>query len=147
MRSAALVERRPELRKRQPYKAILERDVETLSKEVPKEVAIRVLLEAHGGIGPDEFDRISREWLASARHPRFNRPFADLGYRPMLELMGYLRALDEARARGRTVVSMKGDWNRKFPLERYRENPIRMPIRSRMIQAARSFDIGRRPCL
>jgi phosphoserine phosphatase len=123
-RIGALVDRHPELRERQPYKAILERDVETLSKKVPKEQVIRVLLEAHGGMGPDEFDRISREWLASARHPRFNRPFTDLVYWPMLELMDYLRA------NGFKVFIVSGggiDFIRAFSEEKYgvpRENVV-----------------------
>jgi len=38
-----------------------------------------------------EFEGIVREWFATARHPRFNRPYTDLVYQPMLELLGYLR--------------------------------------------------------
>jgi phosphoserine phosphatase len=91
-RIRSLVDRHPELRERQPYKAILEGDIETLSKSVPKEEMIRVLLEAHAGMGPEEFDHIAGEWLATARHPRFNVPFTALIYKPMLELMDYLRS-------------------------------------------------------
>ena len=32
------------------------------------------------------------DWLATARHPRFNRPYTDLVYQPMLEMLAYLRA-------------------------------------------------------
>jgi hypothetical protein len=40
----------------------------------------------------EEFTAIVTGWLATARHPRFNRPYTELAYRPMLELLAYLRA-------------------------------------------------------
>jgi hypothetical protein len=40
----------------------------------------------------DEFTQIVGDWFSSARHPRFNRPYTDLVYQPMLELLAYLRA-------------------------------------------------------
>ena len=45
----------------------------------------------HAGITTDEFDAVSRRWLAAARHPRFGRPYPQTVYQPMLEL---LRLLD-----------------------------------------------------
>ena len=39
----------------------------------------------------DEFDKTVADWLATARHPRFNRPYTEMVYRPMLELLAYLR--------------------------------------------------------
>jgi hypothetical protein len=44
----------------------------------------------HAGITTDEFAAVSRSWLASARHPRFGRPYSQLVYQPMLELLGML---------------------------------------------------------
>ena len=46
----------------------------------------------HAGMTTDEFDAIVDDWLATARHPRFNAPYTELVYQPMLELLGYLRA-------------------------------------------------------
>jgi hypothetical protein len=40
----------------------------------------------------DEFEQIVKDWLATARHPRFHRPYTDLVYQPMIELLAYLRA-------------------------------------------------------
>jgi len=45
----------------------------------------------HAGMSVDDFTSIVRAWLASARHPRFDRPYTDLVYQPMLELLAYLR--------------------------------------------------------
>jgi len=44
----------------------------------------------HAGITTDEFDAVCRRWLASARHPRFARPYPAMVYQPMLELLGLL---------------------------------------------------------
>jgi len=50
------------------------------------------LLEAtHAGMTTEEFDARVRRWLDTARHPRFNRPYSDLAYQPMLELLELLR--------------------------------------------------------
>jgi phosphoserine phosphatase len=123
-RIRSLVEQRQELRGQQPYKAILEGDIETLSKSIPKEEIIRVLLEAHAGMGPEEFDNIAGEWLAKARHPRFNVQFTALIYQPMLELMDYLRS------NGFKVFIVSGggiDFIRVFSEEKYgvpRENVV-----------------------
>jgi hypothetical protein len=46
----------------------------------------------HAGITTADFERIVAEWLSTARHPEFNRPYTSLVYQPMLELLAYLRA-------------------------------------------------------
>ena len=46
----------------------------------------------HAGMTTDEFSKIVTDWLATARHPRFKRPYTELVYQPMLELLAYLRA-------------------------------------------------------
>jgi hypothetical protein len=46
----------------------------------------------HAGMTTDEFSRIVLDWVATARHPRFHRPYTELVYQPMLELLTYLRA-------------------------------------------------------
>ena len=49
-------------------------------------------MATHAGMTTDEFTKIVTDWLATARHPRFNRPYTELVYQPMLELLAYLRA-------------------------------------------------------
>jgi hypothetical protein len=51
-----------------------------------------VLALTHTGMTTDEFDDTVRTWLASARHPRFDRPYDQLAYQPQLQLLNYLRA-------------------------------------------------------
>jgi hypothetical protein len=49
-------------------------------------------MATHAGMTNDEFAKIVADWLASARDPRFKRPYTELVYQPMLELLAYLRA-------------------------------------------------------
>jgi phosphoserine phosphatase len=53
---------------------------------------LHVLALTHTGMTTDEFDDSVRTWLASARHPRFDRPYDQLAYQPQLQLLNYLRA-------------------------------------------------------
>ena len=53
---------------------------------------MQIVAAAHSGMTTDEFSKSVVDWLATARHPRFNRPYTELIYQPMLELLAYLRA-------------------------------------------------------
>ncbi len=46
----------------------------------------------HAGMTTDEFDKIVKDWIATARHPTTKRPYTEMVYQPMLELLAYLRA-------------------------------------------------------
>jgi phosphoglycolate phosphatase-like HAD superfamily hydrolase len=90
-RVAALEPEHPEWRTEDPFRAVLERDREALSRLDHHDV-LELVLATHGGMTTDEFDATVRAWLRDARHPVRNRPYTDLAYRPMLELLDYLRA-------------------------------------------------------
>jgi hypothetical protein len=49
-------------------------------------------MATHAGMTTDEFDKLVTDWLAKARHPKLKRPYTELIYQPMLELLAYLRA-------------------------------------------------------
>jgi hypothetical protein len=51
-----------------------------------------MIMATHAGVSSDEFAKIVTAWLEKARHPKFGRPFTELVYQPMLELLAYLRA-------------------------------------------------------
>ena len=92
-RVKALAPDHPEWRTQQPFKAVLEDDMEELGKFGVH--GILELVEAtHAGMTTEEFETIVREWLATSRHPRFDKPFTDLVYQPMLELLQFLRDHD-----------------------------------------------------
>ena len=52
----------------------------------------QIMAATHAGMTTDEFAKSVADWLATARHPRFNRPYNELIYQPMVELLAYLRA-------------------------------------------------------
>ena len=55
-------------------------------------VILEVMAVSHTGMTTEEFEGIVKDWLATARHPRFQRPYNEVVYQPMLELLAYLRA-------------------------------------------------------
>ena len=83
----------PEWKTKQPFKAVLEDDMETMA-ESGEHGLIELLMATHAGNTTAEFEKIVKEWVATARHPRFDRPYTDLVFQPMLELISYLHAND-----------------------------------------------------
>ena len=90
-RVKALAPTHPEWRQRQPFKAVLDGNMKALAASGDRGL-LQLIATTHAGMTTDEFDAIVRGWLATARHPRFQRPYTDLVYQPMLELLTYLRA-------------------------------------------------------
>ena len=90
-RVKALAPEHPEWKTTQPFKAVLENDLEALVA-VGEEGLLELVMATHAGITTEEFSGIVMDWLASARHPRFKRPYYELVFQPMLELLTYLRA-------------------------------------------------------
>ena len=83
----------PEWDTLQPFQAILENDMETFASSGEHGI-LEVVMATHAGNTSYEFEHSVAQWLATARHPRFNRPYTDLVYQPMLELIDYLQAND-----------------------------------------------------
>jgi phosphoserine phosphatase len=90
-RIKALAPEHPEWRERQPFKAVLENDLEALMA-AGIEGVVELVMASHAGMTTDQFATIVSDWIATARHPRFDRPYTELVYQPMLELLEYLRA-------------------------------------------------------
>jgi phosphoglycolate phosphatase-like HAD superfamily hydrolase len=90
-RVKALAAKYPDWRTRQPFKAALEGDMKALAASGEKGL-LELVMASHAGMTTGEFDAIVKAWLASATHPRFKRPYTDLVYQPMLEVLAYLRA-------------------------------------------------------
>jgi len=89
----AMAPEHPEWQTTQPYQSVLEGDMETLA-ESGEHGLIELVMATHAGNTTEEFEIQVKEWLATARHPRFDRPYTDLVYQPMLELLAYLEAND-----------------------------------------------------
>lgn len=90
-RVKALAEKHPEWRDTQPFQAVLEGDRDALAEAGVKGI-VDLVMASHAGMTTDGFAAIVTDWLEGARHPRFDRPYTELVYRPMLELLAYLRA-------------------------------------------------------
>jgi hypothetical protein len=90
-RVKALASDHPEWESTQPFKAALEGDMDALAAAGERGL-LELVMATHAGNTTDEFASVVRHWIATARHPRFDRPFTDLVYQPMLELLVYLRA-------------------------------------------------------
>jgi phosphoserine phosphatase len=78
------------LKERQPYKALLEHDLETMHA-LGKQALFELAFATHAGMTEEEFDQIARDWFAGAKHPKLGRLFTELTYRPQVELLAYLR--------------------------------------------------------
>jgi phosphoserine phosphatase len=90
-RVKALAPRHPEWKTQQPFRAVLEGDMKTLAAAGEKGV-LQLVMATHAGMTADQFAAVVRDWLATARHPTLGRPYTELVYQPMLELLAYLRA-------------------------------------------------------
>jgi phosphoserine phosphatase len=94
-RFAEMVREDPRRADEQPYKAVVEGDREWLMDvyaHVPE--LVKGVTEAFGGITTEAFDAAAGEFFASATHPTLGRPYTQVAYRPMLELIGFLEAND-----------------------------------------------------
>jgi phosphoglycolate phosphatase-like HAD superfamily hydrolase len=86
-----LVEKKPELKKVEPFMTVLSGNREAMAKLTMKDLE-KILAATLTGMSVDEFSAEAGRWLATAKHPRWQRLYTDLVYQPMLEVMQYLRA-------------------------------------------------------
>ena len=92
-RIKALALDHPEWETQQPFQSILEGNMEEFASQGMHAV-MELVMASHAGMSTDEFEEIVEYWIATARHPRFDKPYNELVYQPMLELLEYLRAND-----------------------------------------------------
>ena len=90
-RVKAMAPQHPEWKTKQPFKAVLDGDMKALAASGEKGL-VELIAATHAGMTTEEFEKIVTDWLATARDPRFKRPYTELVYQPMLELLAYLRA-------------------------------------------------------
>jgi phosphoserine phosphatase len=114
-RVRALAPQHPEWKDTQPFKAVLENDMKTLAA-AGLHGLVELVMATHAGMTTEDFERTVKDWLVQARHPKFKRPYTDLVYQPMLELLAFLRENDF-----RTFIVSGGgiEFVRTFSEERY----------------------------
>jgi phosphoglycolate phosphatase-like HAD superfamily hydrolase len=90
-RVPAVVKAKPELADAEPFKTVLSGDHEALGKLTTDDL-IKIAGATLSGMDVETFQRQVATWIASARDPRWKRPFTDLTYLPQIELLSFLRA-------------------------------------------------------
>ena len=105
----------PEWKNEEPFKSVLENDLESFAKQ-GMEGLLKVVMVSHTGMESEEFKSLVSDWLATAQHPTKKVKYTDLVYQPMIELMNYLRENDFKVY----IVSGGGiDFMRAFATEAY----------------------------
>jgi phosphoglycolate phosphatase-like HAD superfamily hydrolase len=90
-RVKALAPSHPEWKDQQPFKGILDNDLES-ALAGGEEALMKIIMATHAGMTTDEFEAEVADWLETARHPETGKPFTGMVYQPMLEVLDYLRA-------------------------------------------------------
>jgi hypothetical protein len=90
-RVKALAPQHPEWRDKEPFASLLKGDVSG-ALAGGERAMVEIIIATHAGMTTAQFEQIVKDWIATAKHPRFKRPYTECVYQPMLELLAYLRA-------------------------------------------------------
>ena len=86
-----LAPQHPEWKDKEPFASLLKGDVKGAMAGGMKSV-LEIIMATHAGMTTEEFETIVRDWIATAKHPTTKRPYTEMVYQPMLEVLAYLRA-------------------------------------------------------
>jgi hypothetical protein len=89
-RVAEMAPQHPEWKTKMPFKAIVTGDKEAIAKFTTKDLEV-IAMTTHTGMTAEAFGPMVKEWMAKAKHPKFDKPYPQMVYQPMLEVMKYLR--------------------------------------------------------
>jgi phosphoserine phosphatase len=90
-RVKAMAPQHPEWKDQEPFKSVLAGDLKTALSGGEKAI-VDLVMATHAGMTTDEFAKIVTDWVSTARHPRFKVAYTQVVYRPMIELLNFLRA-------------------------------------------------------
>jgi hypothetical protein len=90
-RVKALAPKHPEWKEKEPFASVLKGDMKGVAAAGEKG-AMEMLAATHTGMTTEEFTKTVTDWIATAKHPKTGRPYTEMVYQPMLELLAYLRA-------------------------------------------------------
>jgi haloacid dehalogenase-like hydrolase len=90
-RVKALAPKHPEWKTQEPYASLLRGDMKAALAGGEK-AAVEIVMATHAGMTTTEFEKIVKDWIATARHPQTKRLYTEMIYQPMLELLTFLRA-------------------------------------------------------
>ena len=89
-RVKSLAPKHPEWKDEDPFKSLLAGDMKSVLAG-GEHALLEIVMAAHANMTPEEFERVAVDWFAIARHPSTGRPYSEMVYQPMLELLAYLR--------------------------------------------------------
>ncbi len=81
----------PEWQDKEPFASLLKGDVKGALAGGEKAM-LEIVMATHAGMTTEEFNGIVKDWMKTAQHPKYKRPYNQCIYQPMLELLAYLRA-------------------------------------------------------
>jgi hypothetical protein len=90
-RVKALAPQHPEWKTKEPFASLLNGDVKT-ALAGGERAMLEIVMATHAGMTTEEFEKLVKDWVANAKHPTSKRPYTEMVYQPMLELLTYLRA-------------------------------------------------------
>jgi phosphoglycolate phosphatase-like HAD superfamily hydrolase len=90
-RVKALAPKHPEWKDKEPFASLLKGDVKGAIAG-GEHAILEIVMETHADMTTEEFEKIVKEWIATAQHPTTKRPYTEMVYQPMLDLLAYLRA-------------------------------------------------------
>jgi phosphoglycolate phosphatase-like HAD superfamily hydrolase len=90
-RVKAMAPRHPEWKDKEPFASVLRGDLKGALAGGEKGL-VEIMAATHSGMSTEEFNAVVRDWIRTARHPKYDRPYDQCVYQPMLELLAYLRA-------------------------------------------------------
>ena len=90
-RVKVLAPQHPEWKTTEPFASLLKGDMKGALAGGEKAM-LAIMMATHAGMTTEEFEQIVKDWMATAKHPKTGRPFTEMVYQPMLELLAYLRA-------------------------------------------------------
>jgi hypothetical protein len=90
-RVKALAPQHPEWKTKEPFASLLKGDLKG-ALAGGEHAILEMMAVTHSGMTITEFEKIVTDWIATAQHPKFKRPYTECVYQPMLELVAYLRA-------------------------------------------------------
>jgi phosphoglycolate phosphatase-like HAD superfamily hydrolase len=90
-RIKALAPQHPEWKDKEPYGSLLRGDLKG-ALSGGEHAILEIVMATHAGMTSEEFEKVVKDWVATATHPTSGRPYTEMVYQPMLEVLAYLRS-------------------------------------------------------
>jgi hypothetical protein len=86
-----LAPKHPEWKEKEPFASLLKGDMKAVLEGGEKAIG-EIIMVTHAGMTTAEFEKLVKDWMATAKHPKYKKPYDECVYQPMVELLAYLRA-------------------------------------------------------